>query len=305
MKNLIIIFLLITTSAFSQTPMPGMRGHANRNTPYPLMAIGGQGETGGLQVTNLNPTTCGQGVSFGSPTDCGVGSGLYQWTDVDGNATKPLNGSLFNYRVNSGYYALGFPTFVGGNFELQVNDNAFAGNDLWALLGILDLQGTSGNLGGQATAGIIRGNLSGGGLAAGIRSQAENYSGRAGFGIIVGSSQTDGAGLPFDNSYDTGLAIEDSHTYGITICQTGHICPGIPILVRNGTGAALMQVDGLGGLKVGDNNTTGAVPTCNAAATGTFYFVVDATSVSYHATYAGGGSGRVAIVCTGSIWIVI
>jgi hypothetical protein len=135
---------------------------------------------------------------------------------------------MFNYELKTGYFGGPRTSWVGGDFETLITDNNFIGNDVWNLLGVLDLRGTSGNLGGQATAGIIKGTWTGTNLSVGVRSQAENYSGRPGAGVAIGASGTDGVGAPFDNSWETGVHISAAYLDGIRISNYSSVVAHIP-----------------------------------------------------------------------------
>lgn len=176
------------------------------------------------QTPNLfistNPTVPGQGVSFGSPSSTNVYNAMHLWTTVDGNAVKPTNNLLANMIVNPGYLG----PVVNANVELQINGTD--PHDAWNLLGVLDIQNP--NTGGQATAGIVRGNIVGTQAVNGLRSQAENYTGRAANGLFIGSSQSNGSGAPFDNSWDKGIFIHTAKNYGLLI--GGHDGANPPVL---------------------------------------------------------------------------
>lgn len=176
-----------------------------------------------VDVTQSNPTIPGWGVSFNLPSASGYSNGEARTYTVTSAATHPTNGMLLNMIVDPTYNrdimsgTSATPVAVASNVELQVQ-KANGGSDYWSNLGVLDVQtaGTSGT-GGVATAGIVRGNWTGTALTAGLRAQAENYSGRAAYGLIIGASKTDGTGSAFDNTFSYGAFVHDAHDYGFVV----------------------------------------------------------------------------------------
>lgn len=49
-------------------------------------------------------------------------------------------------------------------------------------------------------------------------------------------------------------------------------------------------------------STVAALPTCNAAAEGTWSIVTDATTPTYNGALTGGGAVRVPVYCNGTAW---
>lgn len=171
-------------------------------------------------ITQTNPNSPGWNVSFNPPAAPGYSNGMARTYIVNGNTPNPVNGWLLNYIVESSYdkdimgAITTSPVAVGINVGMQVQ-KANAGNDFWPLLGVLDIQaaGTA----GQATSGILRGNWTGTNIAAGLRAQGENYSGRAGYGLIVSASLTDGLGAYFDNSFANGVFVHMARDFGVRV----------------------------------------------------------------------------------------
>lgn len=80
-----------------------------------------------------------------------------------------------------------------------------------------------------------------------------------------------------------------------------------------GAGLALMVVGGIGWAESmavsptvprAPSTTVAGLPTCNAAAQGTFYLVTDALTPVALAAPTGGGAVVVPTVCNGTAWII-
>jgi hypothetical protein len=171
-------------------------------------------------ATQTNPTVPGWGVSFNPPSAPGYANGMAHTYTLTSATPNPVNGWLLNLIVDSSYNkdilgnVVTNPVAVGLNVEMQVQ-KANAGNDFWNMLGVLDFQAS--NTGGQAVAGIIRGNWTGTNLSAGLRAQAENYSGRSAYGVVVSASETDGNSAYFDNSFAYGVFVHKAKSVGVMV----------------------------------------------------------------------------------------
>ncbi len=213
---------VFTGTASMSKLMFGSGSAYGAGVPFPGSAIS-LGNDLGIGGILRNPTVPGWGISFNLPTATGYRNSMHLTTYVDGDATDPANGVLINnivlptYCSTIGGVNCATPVFVGLNAETQVQGGG--GTDYWNLLGVLDIQPAGGKTadGGQATSGIVRGNWSGTKGFAGIRAQAENYTGRAAYGVIVGASMTEGTGSAFDNSFEYGVMVHNAATYGVVV----------------------------------------------------------------------------------------
>lgn len=177
------------------------------------------------RIEATNPTVQGWNVSFnnfGQTSTNYYNGAAYAWT-INSATPWPVNGMVLNLIVEDSYnkdivggisaapVAVGFSQCT---YVKKVN----GGSDFWGVLGILDVQtpGTNGT-GGQGIAGITRGNWTGTNIGAGVRSVAENYSGRSGYGVNVTASMTGSTGAFFDNAFSVGYHCHIAKDYGFKV----------------------------------------------------------------------------------------